>query len=866
MKLKNILVAFVLILSLAFMFSCGDTPEECTVHTDDDGDGKCDVCKAEVEPEEKPEEKPEQADLPELTLIEGGATKYQFVISKSDLGATVKKSVDTLVKTLDDLGVETEAVTESETNATEYEIFIGVPTLRGEVYEREIHELGPDGYVIKIIGTKVLIAAGSEETLVETIDMFAKDYLGIDKKTKELENVVIKSSQDVEYVQTEYRVTALKLDGVDMRDYTIAANTTDSNVKAVAENIQNVIYMRSGYWLSIVPIDEADKSIVVKLNENTWEGNGFYVSVKDGQLVFECEFKNKYLDAVSAYLANKVTIITGEINFTQKTHKASTNVRDIYYEDFGAKGNGVTDDFKAIRECHEYANKWGHNVTAKSTSVFYIGNGHGTSTITVNTNTNWNNCKFIIDDSNVPSDSIEREVDIFKVLPDGGAYTVVTDKFAHVTKDNPLIGDDENETKNIGFAPGTPCMFLIISSERKQYIRYGNNADDGYSQQEIILVDAEGNIDPTTPLMWDYTMVTSAYRYTTSTERAITIGNARIEKISNRAPADYTYSARGIEIRRSNTIVDKITYDHIGDMENLTDPYNGLISVHYCDNVTVRNYTFDKPKSYDAAGTSTSMGSYSINSKAANNVVLENLLQTNYFRNDDGSIKIYSAHGSNYCKNMYVRNSKMAYLDAHKGTYNVTVTDTEIANVNMIGEGTILLENVTYTGADGNTEWGYGIAFRQDYGATWKGDVMLKNITFVMDKATKFSLIRSGGLTLNHDFGYQCYFPERFVIDGARIVDANGNKRTGIDLYFAGFLTNSSYAFGDISDPGVVSNPYMPCKEIIIKNFDLTGINFVMTDIPFFTNHTKLYIDLDLDGEAELIEDWASKYGHKKKK
>ena len=51
MKKINFKGFFVLLLCAVMLFafcSCGDTPEECTVHTDEDGDGKCDVCKGEI--------------------------------------------------------------------------------------------------------------------------------------------------------------------------------------------------------------------------------------------------------------------------------------------------------------------------------------------------------------------------------------------------------------------------------------------------------------------------------------------------------------------------------------------------------------------------------------------------------------------------------------------------------------------------------------------------------------------------------------------------------------------------------------------------------------------------------------------------
>jgi hypothetical protein len=43
-----------------------------------------------------------------------------------------------------------------------------------------------------------------------------------------------------------------------------------------------------------------------------------------------------------------------------------SNKNYLTYEEFGAKGDGVTDDFAAIIACHEEANKTGTPVKARN--------------------------------------------------------------------------------------------------------------------------------------------------------------------------------------------------------------------------------------------------------------------------------------------------------------------------------------------------------------------------------------------------------------------------------------------------------------------------------------------------------------------
>ena len=47
--------------------------------------------------------------------------------------------------------------------------------------------------------------------------------------------------------------------------------------------------------------------------------------------------------------------------------------KTVCYEDFGAVGDGVTDDVAAIRKTHEYANENGLDVVCKGAHTYYIG-------------------------------------------------------------------------------------------------------------------------------------------------------------------------------------------------------------------------------------------------------------------------------------------------------------------------------------------------------------------------------------------------------------------------------------------------------------------------------------------------------------
>ncbi|MBZ0258961.1 hypothetical protein K8I31_23060, partial [bacterium] len=81
----------------------------------------------------------------------------------------------------------------------------------------------------------------------------------------------------------------------------------------------------------------------------------------------------------------------------------------VLYEDFGARGDGESDDIDAIAKAHEFANQHGLPVRANDGATYYIGGKD--RTVVIQTDTDFGSAKFIIDDASVEN----RSSHIFEV-------------------------------------------------------------------------------------------------------------------------------------------------------------------------------------------------------------------------------------------------------------------------------------------------------------------------------------------------------------------------------------------------------------------------------------------------------------------
>ena len=341
---------------------------------------------------------------------------------------------------------------------------------------------------------------------------------------------------------------------------------------------------------------------------------------------------------------------------------------------------------------------------------------------------------------------------------------------------------------------------------------------------------------------------------------------AYIEQRYNKGRSLYVYCYRNINVFRSNVIIENIKHEYTGfvpyEEGGSGAPYIGFTYIRRSNNVTVRGMDYMCPPTYYLETDSrNNMGSYEIMAGVSNNLKYENSTQSNFFQ-EDGSVEFQGFMATNFCKNLSFDNMFACSFDAHCGVYNATVKNSTVEHLNFIGDGEILLENVTLY-ADGRLH--SSINLRSDYGSTWAGNITVNSLEFryaeELGDDEYFTILHADWY--NHDFGYTVHTPRNIVLNDVSIVkftygidsttgerwetvDEDTRNKTPIYLF--------SPAFGDhalnLSDPyikvsGAINiNPVIPTETIVINNYKYKDnpINIVLPTSPTFKN-TKITVD-----------------------
>jgi hypothetical protein len=484
----------------------------------------------------------------------------------------------------------------------------------------------------------------------------------------------------------------------------------------------------------------------------------------------------------------------------------------VRYSDFGAKGDGKTDDIDAIAAAHAFANQERLPVKADAGATYYIGGKERTAAI--RTDTDFGTAAFLIDDTDVQN----RTAPVFVVNSSLQPF--------------PLKGVaslKRNQEKIDVTLPG-PCLITVTNANVKRYIRFGLNQNNGAAQTDIFMVDKNGKVDMNAPIIWDFDQITEISALPID-EKTLTITGGRFTTMANQAESAYTYYSRNITIKRSNVVLDGLEHRVTGEGDHGA-PYGGFIAIRDCANITVKNTLLTGHKTYStigAAGKPVSMGTYDLSPTRSLNISFIDCRQTN----DIDDRTYWGILGSSYCKNMLYDRCEFSRFDAHMGVANATIRNSTMGHmgINAIGSGTFLVENSTIRG-------GTFINLRSDYGSTWQGEFIIRNCTFVPSGGRPSSASLIGGSNSGqHDFGYTAYMPERIIIENLKIDDSNHPENYQGPAIFANFnpqMKDESYQ---------EKFPYVITKEVVLNNVTTaSGKPLRTSNNPYMFRNVKVVI------------------------
>ena len=736
-------------------------------------------------------ESTEKTEIPfEPLVLVGDEAPTYFVVVSRYADDELKNIAEEFGKSLKACGMTVRNSSDFK-ELTDYEIIIN-ETNREFDYDVK-KDLGEYGYYIISEGRRIYIGAYTDDGLREAMSVFLENIFGYGEQIENYtpkDRVTLESKLDIIHAQKTL-LEDVRFAGNSIYDYTMREEQTFTTAD---QRISTLVKKTLGME---IPTDDDGKRLNIRIEKSNGE-NATLEILSDGNIVIKAADDREAIRVFALFFNQKIRGVEATSLEIPAGKYIDEDVSSfVLYSEFGAVGDGITDDANALFSAHNYANSTGLLVRADENAVYYVSKIQNTAVI--KTDTDWSGARFIIDDSKITEAASERNVNLFSVESSIKAPAVDLSPLTSISAGS----------ENIGVAPGQTILLIIRDANVKQYIREGANANNGTAKSDIILVDKDGNVDPNAPIMWDYDQFTEKKIIAVDTE-TLTIKGGHFTTISNRiVTTGVLYCKRGILINRSNVVLDGLEHYVEGETKTAAS-YNGFVCVESCANVTVKNCIFTGRMQVTHAGT------YDITAGNTVNLTFENCVQYN----DICDTSCWGIMGTNFCKNIVLDGCSFSRFDAHQGVYNVTIKNSTLGHqcLNAIGMGTLLIEDTTLYG-------GYLIVLRDDYGSTWKGDVIIRNCTWVPSQGKMLGSSCSmiyGKFSGYHEFGYDCYMPENIYIDGLTIDDKNhGNNYSGVYL----FSNITSARVDEAYEEDVKANgyPYYVTQNVFIKGLEITS-------------------------------------------
>ena len=502
-------------------------------------------------------------------------------------------------------------------------------------------------------------------------------------------------------------------------------------------------------------------------------------------------------------------------------------------------------------------------------------------TIPIKTDVDWNGATIIIDDrqmhnygnGNAAVGAIKEyytmaHTAVFHVRPDSDKEEI---NFSDADVLKKILSDGLNPyTTTIDFKiEGWDGDLMIIpyNTAHGVYRRRGYGQYNGDSMHEVIVIDKDGNVSEETPIMFDYQNLDYILVYKLDESTAITIENAKV--ITKDSQIDHTddegnfqngYVTRGLSVNRSYTTVKNIEHVvtdgfSINDRayQGLEGPSaNGFFVANNANRVIFKDCIMPGRMKYSNSS------SYNFSAKAVNKIVLDGCIQSNFWVTVDednnneiinsteysngainsmASVSVngktiglyWGLGGTNYCKNMEYLNSKISRFDAHQGLYHGKIINTEINDMELIGVGELIIEDVKWYSYSTSTPL---LFMRSDYGYTWDGEIKLKNVDAYVHRGQK--LVVANHNFVNWYFGYTCAIPSMsidnldvYYLDtmtpvepgyAMTLVNVNNSK---MHLHGVNVGTTAWIPYKDADEDGYIDEPFFDInRDGIINELD----------------------------------------------